>query len=276
MPGEAQIDSLRKRGYCYLKAPCANSASNAALFTRLQHLFTGQRHWLHQRLASAGNSYLGFRPAGYEKSLIHQTTEPCEQFKIGHYLQATATGIAGCEALQEYNPLGCDRTIARYWGELGALSATLFKYLASVAGIPAGSAQLLAQHPFHQLGLNHYPSQAQPIAQTMALGSHRDASLLTIILPSAAGLQIARKDTGWRELPPASGTVIVLVGQFLAELSGDYFCAPLHRVAGIDSDDRYSAVYKYRANRYATVKLANGNDYCPGALYEQKLRAIMN
>ena len=276
MPNGAQLHSLKERGFCYLNTPYASSEPSAALFIRVQHLFTQQRAWLNKQLATANNSYLGFRPAGYEKSLLHKTSEPCEQFKIGYYLQEQSDGLAGNEALQEYNPLQGDLTVARCWRELGALSKALFGYLASTAGVPPHTTQLLARHPFHQLGLNHYPHHAQQIAQEMLLGSHRDASLLTIILPSAAGLQIACKDHGWRDLPPADNAVIVLVGQFLAELSGHYFNAPLHRVIGIGSEDRYSVVYKYRANRNAKVRLANGEYYCPGALYEKKLRAIMH
>ena len=271
------IKSLALYGYCHLPTTLASKGANAELFAHLDNMFSQRRSWLEQRLATEAHAFLGFRPAGYEKSLLHQNHEPCEQFKIGYYLEPVNNqekSTAG-NALALYNPLHNDMIVSRYWHHIGLLAAALFEHMAKTAGIPAQSISKLVQHPFHQLGLNHYRGCTRQRGD-MLMGSHSDASLLTIILPSARGLQIEGPQGNWRELPPVADSVIVLVGQFLATLSEGYYCAPLHRVIDSTGSARYSLVYKYRANRLARVSLGNGDGFCPGELYERKLQAIMH
>ena len=88
--------------------------------------------------------------------------------------------------------------------------------------------------------LNYYPI-SDPLASAereevaglgdMALHHHTDPGVLTLLLQDmTGGLQTLSKESGWIDVPPQSGTIVVNLGDSLQVWSNDVYRAAVHRV----------------------------------------------
>ncbi|KAF2816703.1 Clavaminate synthase-like protein [Mytilinidion resinicola] len=91
----------------------------------------------------------------------------------------------------------------------------------------------------------HYPPLTPPPtegdAEGISLGAHSDFSWLTLVLQdSVAALEILNKDGVWIDAPPAPGTFVCNVGQYLERQTAGRFVATVHRVRNKTGAGRYS------------------------------------
>lgn len=103
--------------------------------------------------------------------------------------------------------------------------------------------------------LNYYPTEdplnGKDLNETTALGDmalhhHTDPGILTLLLQDmTGGLQTYTREGEWIDVPPASGTIVVNLGDAMQVLSNDRYRAAIHRVTPRSRDARYSTPYFY-------------------------------
>ena len=103
--------------------------------------------------------------------------------------------------------------------------------------------------------LNYYPTEdplnGKDLNETTALGDmalhhHTDPGVLTLLLQDmTGGLQTYTREGEWIDVPPASGTIVVNLGDAMQVLSNDRYRAAIHRVTPRSRDARYSTPYFY-------------------------------
>lgn len=103
--------------------------------------------------------------------------------------------------------------------------------------------------------LNYYPTEdplnGKDLNETtplgdMALHHHTDPGVLTLLLQDmTGGLQTYTREGEWIDVPPASGTIVVNLGDAMQVLSNDRYRAAIHRVTPRSRDARYSTPYFY-------------------------------
>ena len=110
------------------------------------------------------------------------------------------------------------------------------------------------------LRVNHYQRHEQHGASLpgqMRMGAHTDYGMCTILLADPVpGLQI-HLDGEWRDVVPQPGTLLVNLGDLIAEWTNDRWRSTLHRVVPAPSDTtgpfrRRSLAFFHEAN-YDTV-----------------------
>ncbi|KAJ5380124.1 oxidoreductase [Penicillium cataractarum] len=126
----------------------------------------------------------------------------------------------------------------RYMTELRKLADEFKIFVAEALGLESNAlAHLFDGAPFDRLMLAKYPQPTSPEQATeeqtvQGKGVHKDASLLTFLLPgtSHGGLEALSSTGEWIPAPPVPGTMIINVGLQLEALTGGVCYAALHKV----------------------------------------------
>lgn len=134
-----------------------------------------------------------------------------------------------------------------------ALGRVLFRAFARALGVPEDYFEDKIDKPMAQLRLIHYPPQDGQIrARQIGVGAHTDYECFTILLQTAAGLQVRNPAGEWIEAPPIPGTLVINIGDMLARWTNGEFASTLHRVVNVTGATRYSFPLFFGAN-YDTV-----------------------
>lgn len=142
------------------------------------------------------------------------------------------------------------------------LSRTMLEAVCLSLGLPkewlSGSFE-----PSHTsfLRINYYPvddplsdlaSQTHGTAD-LGIHHHSDAGAVTILLQDdVSGLQVF-KDGMWHVVAPVEGAFVVNIGDMVQVWSNDEYRAALHRVAAMDTVERYSIPFFYNPSYKAQV-----------------------
>ena len=96
--------------------------------------------------------------------------------------------------------------------------------------------------PTCTLRLLHYPPRPDDAGgDTLGTGAHTDWGAITVLAQDGAGsLQVRSKDQHWVDVPPASGALVINVGDLLQRWTNDRYVSTMHRVIGVPGKDRYS------------------------------------
>ena len=92
--------------------------------------------------------------------------------------------------------------------------------------------QMIQRGNYHLFRPIHYPpiTGDEPVGAIRA-AAHTDIDMLTLLFPSSAkGLQLLTKDNQWLDVPTDEDWLVINTGDMLAECSGGYYPATLHRV----------------------------------------------
>ena len=107
------------------------------------------------------------------------------------------------------------------------------------------------------LRINYYPPCPNPAppdaerdttnsaedAGELGIGEHTDAGAVTVLVPdNQPGLQF-RFHNRWHTVVPATGAVVVNIGDIVQVWSNNRYCAPVHRVLANSTHPRYSIPY---------------------------------
>ena len=137
--------------------------------------------------------------------------------------------------------------------------ALVFQALATAnsATHPAADTHSLptGQHRTSNIRLNYYPisdplteEEQREVTQLgdMALHPHTDPGILTLLIQDqVGGLQTFAKSAGWIDVPPATGTIVVNLGDAMQVWTNDEYVAASHRVLPMRGQARYSTPYFY-------------------------------
>ncbi|MGH6931925.1 MAG: isopenicillin N synthase family dioxygenase [Dongiaceae bacterium] len=130
-----------------------------------------------------------------------------------------------------------------------ALGRVLFKAFARALGVTEDFFEDKTDKPMAQLRLIYYPPQDGRIrARRIGVGAHTDYECFTILLQTAAGLQVRNTAGDWIEAPPIPGTLVINIGDMPMRWTNGEFASTLHRVVNVTGAARYSFPLFFGAN----------------------------
>lgn len=134
------------------------------------------------------------------------------------------------------------------YAELSSLANTLLALLASSLGKNPASFTSIMRNSVSTLRLLHYPCQSDastpaPPTQELCCTPHTDSGLLTLLhQDDTGGLEVLNADGEWISAPYVPGSLVVNVGDLMAQMSGGRFVATMHRVRS-SGGERYSVPF---------------------------------
>lgn len=207
-----------------------------------------------ERSANRGVGVSGLRRPGgpYEAFAAHVTGDlsDAEREKLGDY---PATW-----------------KVANIWPDED-FKATWHEYMAAMTGLSAGIMRLFAlalrldehffdekfdQHVSLLLANYYYPG---PAADTLRREAHTDWGSLTVLYveDDLGGLQVARGDGDWIDVPAVPGSFVVNIGDLMAFWTGGRWASTVHRVVTPEQDrdrSRISIPFFYLPNHDAPIE----------------------
>lgn len=122
--------------------------------------------------------------------------------------------------------------------ELQSLSSTILSLLARALGKPADFFASYLVDSLSTLRLLHYPYSSDSSSSLAADGGpklscspHTDSGILTLLHQDpTGGLEVRNATGGWVPAPYIKDSIVVNIGDLMAEVSGGRFVATMHRV----------------------------------------------
>ncbi|WP_194919833.1 isopenicillin N synthase family oxygenase [Catenulispora rubra] len=149
------------------------------------------------------------------------------------------------------------RTATLGWiDKLSAVSQRLLhELLASIGARPDFYDDAFAGHPHLRLKLVRYPGTA-PDGTAQGVGTHKDYGFITLLLQdSVGGLQVARPDGSFLDVPPMPGAFVVNLGELLEVATDGYLKATSHRVVSpAGARERFSVPFFYNPRLDAHIE----------------------
>ena len=148
--------------------------------------------------------------------------------------------------------------VERYYRAMADLAATMMEAFALALGLPSDHfAAMIDQHG-SALRLAHYPAvlSGADLVGRFRAGAHTDYGTLTILWTDGRpGLQVQLPDTGWTDVAPVDGGLVVNLGDLMARWTNDRWCSTMHRVVPVAGDvDRLSIPFFHNANWNARIE----------------------
>ncbi|KAI7510008.1 hypothetical protein KC347_g4704 [Hortaea werneckii] len=168
--------------------------------------------------------------------------------------------------------------------ELQSLSSTLLSLLATALGKPADYFDSYLDNSLSTLRLLHYPPQepARSVDGEVKLccTPHTDSGILTLLhQDQTGGLEVLNAEDKWVPAPCVPGSIVVNIGDLMAQVSGGRFVATMHRVRtnsggaqGADGMGRFSVPFFFEPGEQCMVSSVDGGE---GILYGQHIRRKM-
>lgn len=148
--------------------------------------------------------------------------------------------------------------VESYYRAMCALADTLMEAFALALGLPADHFDGMIDQHGSALRLAHYPAIPPEVdfANRFRAGAHTDYGTLTILWTDGQpGLQVQLPDTGWTDVDPVDGGLIVNLGDLMARWTNDRWCSTMHRVVPVPgAGDRLSIPFFHNANWNARIE----------------------
>jgi isopenicillin N synthase-like dioxygenase len=128
--------------------------------------------------------------------------------------------------------------VGAYYAAVFELGQRLLRGFALALELPEQFFDRFVTAPPSQLRLLHYPPN--PSADvTVGIGAHTDYECFTILLPTAAGLEVMNGAGEWIDAPPRAGSFVVNLGDLLETWTNGELTATSHRVRKV-AEERFS------------------------------------
>lgn len=176
-------------------------------------------------------------------------------------------------------------SMERLHSELQGLSAALLSLLATSLGKPADYFASYLVGSLSTLRLLHYPPQhrsanASSNEVRLCCTPHTDSGILTLLHQDpTGGLEVQNAQGEWVAAPYVPGSIVVNIGDLMAEVSGGRFVATKHRVrtngggsGRSDGMGRFSVPFFFEPGEACVVRSVDGGD---GVMYGQHVRQKM-
>jgi isopenicillin N synthase-like dioxygenase len=156
-------------------------------------------------------------------------------------------------------------TMSAYFQTCTELAATTTKLIYQCLGLPSEQVDDdYGDAHTSSMRLNYYPTQDPLSADErktvnelgdMALHHHTDPGTITLLVQDqTGGLQALSKSSGWIDVPPVPGTIVVNLGDTLQVQTNDIYRAAVHRVVPMTTTERYSTPFFYQPRYDAIIK----------------------
>ncbi len=124
--------------------------------------------------------------------------------------------------------------VERYLGELAVLTQQIQGIIENALQLPAGFFTTRTDRSVDVFRIIRYQreaGEAPALDNQMRMGAHTDYGIFTILLADQVpGLQIVAPDGAWLDVVPATGAVVINIGDALAIWTNDRWRSTLHRV----------------------------------------------
>jgi isopenicillin N synthase-like dioxygenase len=124
--------------------------------------------------------------------------------------------------------------LVEYFDAVQRVAHRLTGLFAEALGLAPGFFEPLTDHSTDTIRVNHYersPGEPDPVDGQQRMGAHTDYGIVTVLYADPIpGLQIVGPDGGWHDVMPSPGTLLVNLGDLLAEWTNDRWRSTLHRV----------------------------------------------
>lgn len=133
------------------------------------------------------------------------------------------------------HPASFRQGVHTWFGEMAGVARRVTRMFACALDLPSDFFEPLADHSLDVLRLNVYamqPQNADLRANQMGMGAHTDYGIVTVLWADAVepGLQVLDRDGRWHEAKPASGHLLINIGDLMARWTNDRWLSSLHRV----------------------------------------------
>jgi isopenicillin N synthase-like dioxygenase len=172
------------------------------------------------------------------------------------------------------------------YAELQLLSSTLLSLLAISLNKPADHFAHYLTDSLSTLRLLHYPPQPSTSVKAtdqelkLCCTPHTDSGILTLLHQDpTGGLEVLNAEGDWVPAPYVPETIVVNIGDLLAQVSGGKFVATKHRVrtnsggsSGVDGMGRFSIPFFFEPGEVCVVQSIEGSE---SVVYGEYVRAKM-
>ncbi|KAI9048455.1 hypothetical protein LZ554_007291 [Drepanopeziza brunnea f. sp. 'monogermtubi'] len=175
-----------------------------------------------------------------------------ESYEIGHPGNQTQPNIW---MPPEVLP-GFEEFMGIFYETLSATALLILEALALGLGL-SDPGKFLKPHSGmnNQLRLLHYPliaARELEEGSSARMEAHSDWGSTTLLFQDeCGGLEVQRKDGGWRSVVPVEGALVMNIGDLLMRWSNDYLKSTLHRVVLPPLNDRFTGPERMTRARYA-------------------------
>lgn len=223
------------------------------------------------KLKMPPDRYRGYTPVGAEvlAATLGNETPPDlkESFSIGPtgtpddwYHRGPDAGTFFAENLWPDEPDEFRRIWVDYYAAMEHLATQLMRIFALALDLPEAFFDDKIDRHITNFSVIHYPDQeTAPQPGQLRAGAHTDYGSLTILYQENAdgGLQVKTKNGNWRDVPAIPGTMVVNLGDLMAEWTNDRWRSTLHRVVNPKTTtgaDRISMPFFHQPNYDALIE----------------------
>ncbi|OXS84358.1 MULTISPECIES: isopenicillin N synthase family dioxygenase [Kocuria] len=186
-------------------------------------------------------NHRGYVPIG-EEVFAGATPDLKEAFDLSYELPADHPAhVAGNPLLgpnQWPDVPGFRERVSAYYDEVFGLGRSLFAAFARYLELDPEVFLSRVTEPPAQLRLIHYPYNPDAVDRP-GIGAHTDYEAITLLRPTAPGLEVMNGQGEWIEVPFREDALVVNIGDLLEVWTNGAFVATSHRVRKV-SEERYS------------------------------------
>jgi isopenicillin N synthase-like dioxygenase len=272
-------------GFIQVTGHRISDAVTAALTGSMDALFTlppdAKLAWRPPTVLT-NRGYTGPRSESLSYSLgVVSAKDLFEAFNVG----AVVSPHAGRELPAQHYPdnvwpdvPGFRDAVEDWIDEAGRVARELTTIFAVALGLPDDYFEPLTDHSIDVLRMNNYqlpPEDIRIEPGQLGMGPHTDYGIVTVLWadPVIPGLQVLDTNGIWHDVVPASGALLVNLGDAVARWTNDRWISTMHRVlAPVDADGhvvhRRSAAYFHHGNADAVIACLPGCENGQEARYE--------
>lgn len=229
--------ACKEVGFLYLKGEQFN-------FNYVQNLIAVTQAYFKQDIETKMKHYIGLshNHSGYvpigEEQFAGNSYDLKEAYDINYDYQGTKKDcpLLGPTLWPENEIF--KTTVSLYYQHLRDISQQIFRGFALALELNEDFFDDKLTEAPSQLRLIHYPYNPD-IQDAEGIGAHTDYECFTLLLPTAAGLQVLNKQGQWIDIPLIENTLVMNIGDMMEILSNGKYLATKHRVKKV-SEERYS------------------------------------
>lgn len=235
---DALARAAREVGFFQIVGHGIGEARRAALLSQARRFFALDHDRKMDYYIGRSAHHRGYVPPG-EESPDPDKPDRKEAFDLAFemsWAEAAGTPMLGPNVWPDLE--GFREAVYGYYEDAFTVGRALMQAFAVALDLPADQFSKHVTQPPSQLRLIHYPYDAEA-EDAQGIGAHTDYECFTLLLPTAAGLEVMNGAGDWIGVPYREGAIVVNIGDMLQIWTNGEFVATSHRVRKVP-EERYS------------------------------------
>lgn len=235
--------AVREAGFLYLKGHQIPKNLIIDLKEAVKDYFSEPLEKKMKHYIGKSTNHSGYVPQGEEQFYSHAINKTNadlkEAYDIGPESPSLMARFVDKASTQWPESGEFKRAVQAYYKAMLELSRTLFKGFALALGLPEETFTRYLTTPPSQLRLIHYFDNPNAKESDSGIGAHTDYEFLTILLPTAPGLQVLNGANEWINVPILEDCFVINIGDMMELVSNGQYIATSHRVRQV-KEERYA------------------------------------